>query len=322
LRHVLYTGFRFSDRVLFNAEIELEHAKSGEGSPGAVSIEFGYVEAAVSANLNIRAGMVLVPVGIVNELHEPPTFFGALRPESERQIIPSTWRANGAGILGEFENGMGYKFYLVEGLDATRFSASGIRSGRQHGAKALAEDFGVTGRLYYTGVPGLDIGGSFYTGNSGQGLKDQAGNEIGARVTLLSAHGTYSHRGLVLRALYARSSIGEVNSLNGKLGLTGRQAIGKSQEGYYLTVAYDVMPMIKSGSSASIHPFVQYEKMNTQKEVPAGFSLDPSKNRTNVTLGLSYKPHPNVAFKADYLDRKNEAGSAVDQFNLGVTYLF
>ena len=322
LRLILYTGFRFNERLLFNAEIEFEHGSAAPNRPGEISVEFGYIEAMLAPALNARAGMLLMPVGIINEFHEPPTFFGVLRPETEAQIIPTTWRVNGVGILGATRGGLGYKLYFTESLNAARFSSSGIRSGRQLGAKAIAEDFGLTGRLDYAGIPGLNFGASFFSGNTGQGMLDAAGNTINARVNLLSAHAIFSHRGLEARALYARSTVGEVDSLNSFLNLSGNQSVGEAQEGYYLTAGYNVLALFKPNSQAAIYPFIQYEKLNTQKEVPAGFSLDLSKERTNLTYGVSYKPHPNVAFKADYVNRDNEAGNAVDQFNLAVTYLY
>ncbi|KAA3662900.1 MAG: hypothetical protein DWQ10_01390, partial [Calditrichaeota bacterium] len=168
LRHIIYLGYRFNERFIFNAELEFEHAKTGDGQPGSVSVEFGYIDAMLQPHVNIRAGMLLVPVGIINEYHEPATYWGALRPETEAAIIPSTWRANGIGVHGGFGNGFGYRLLVVEGLNASNFSADGIRSGRQNGAKAIAEDFAVTGRFDYTGIPGLNAGVSFYTGNSGQ----------------------------------------------------------------------------------------------------------------------------------------------------------
>jgi hypothetical protein len=322
LRLIIYTGFRFNERLLFNAEIEFEHGSTGSGRPGEVSVEFGYVEAMLTPALNARAGMLLTPVGIINEFHEPPTYLGVLRPETESQIIPTTWRGNGAGIAGASNSGFGYKLYVIESLNAARFSSSGIRSGRQSGARAVAEDFALTGRLDYSGMPGLNLGASFFTGNTGQGIRDAADNEINARVNLLSVHALLSHRGLEARALYARSTIGEVDSLNSLLGVTGSQSLGEVQEGFYVTVGYNILSLFKPNSQAAIYPFIQYEKLNTQKEVPAGFSLDPSRERTNLTYGLSYKPHPNVAFKLDYLNRDNEAGNAVNQFNLAVTYLY
>jgi len=320
LRHVVYVGFKFSDRILFNSEIEFEHASTGK--KGSVSVEFGYVDAQISSALAARAGMVLVPVGIINEFHEPPTFYGSLRPETESAIIPTTWRVNGFGVVGSTKSGFGYRLYLVEGLNATGFSAGGIRGGRQSGSQSLAEDLALTGRVDYTGLAGINLDASFYTGNSGQGLKDAASNEIGGRVTLWAVHGIFAQRGLELRGLLAQSTIGDVDSLNRILKFSGSSSIGEKQTGFYLTVAYDVLPIFIKGKTSALLPFVQYEKLNTQAEVPPRFAASAANERTNVTYGLAFKPHSNVAFKIDYLNRRNEAKTAVDQFNLAVNYLF
>ncbi len=186
----------------------------------------------------------------------------------------------------------------------------------------MAEDFGLSGRLEYTGYPGLNIGTSFYTGNSGQGLTDFSGAAISANTTIFSVHGMFSRNGFELRGLYARSSIGDVSALNNTLGFSGNKSIGDSQFGYYVTAGYDLLQLFKKGSTALIQPFIQYENLNTQNSVPGGFSIDPSKERTNITIGLMYKPIPNIGFKIDYLNRKNEAGSALDQLNVAATYLF
>ncbi len=320
LRHIVYIGFRFTDRLLFNSELEVEHGSTGKR--GEVSMEFGYLETQLSSAISVRAGMILVPVGITNELHEPSTFLSALRAQTENAIIPTTWRANGLGMVGATRGGIGYKLYLVEGLDASKFTASGIRDGRQSGSRSLAEDLGVTGRLDYSGLPGVNLGVSLYSGKSGQGAKDASGQEIGARVSIFSAHGMFSRRGLELRALYARSSISDVATLNNLLALTGIQSIGSKQQGYYLTAGYDVLPLLFSATQKSLIPFVQYEQLNTQAEVPGAFARSSANDRTNLTFGIAYKPHPNVAFKADYLNRDNEANTAVDQFNVAVNYLF
>jgi hypothetical protein len=195
LRAVFYVGYKFSDSILFNSEIEIEHASTGKG--GSVSVEFAYLEFQKQPEIGLRAGMLLVPMGFINELHEPPIFYGARRPEVERSIIPTTWRENGAGLFGE-AGGFEYRAYAVVGLLSEGFGASGIRGGRQKGAKSLAEDFAVTGRLDYVGVPGLLVGASFYTGNSGQGseVDDQ---RIGGRVSLFDLHGQYQYRGFHVR---------------------------------------------------------------------------------------------------------------------------
>lgn len=322
LRNIVYFGYKFNERFVFNAEIEFEHAKTGGNNSGSVAMEFGYIDAMLSPALTIRAGMVLVPVGIINEFHESTTFFGALRPETERNIIPSTWRANGIGILGATDSGWGYRLYFVEGLDAAKFSASGIRSGRQNGAKAVAENFALAGRLEYTGIAGLNIGASFYTGNSGQGLRDETDFTIKARTSILALHGLIARNGFEIRGLYARSKIGDVARLNTVRGFTGSQSIGEVQSGYYFTLAYDMLRLFKKGSEAAFQPFVQFEYLNNQQDVPVGFSADLALERTNFTIGFMYKPMPNIGLKGDYLNRDNEASSGLDQFNLAVTYLF
>ena len=158
LRAIVYVGYKFNDRIHFNSEIEFEHASTGKG--GEVSVEFAYLDFSLRPELGIRGGMLLVPMGFINELHEPPIFYGARRPEVESAIIPTTWRENGAGIFGE-AGPVEYRAYAVAGLDASGFSASGIRGGRQKGARSLAEDFAFTGRVDLTSVPGLLAGISF-----------------------------------------------------------------------------------------------------------------------------------------------------------------
>ncbi|HEX9654389.1 MAG TPA: hypothetical protein VGA99_11810 [bacterium] len=322
LRHITYFGFRFNDWLLFNSEIEYEHAKTDPSSPGAVSVEFGYVEAMLNPVINIRAGMVLVPVGIINEFHEPPTYHGSLRPETEQQIIPTTWRTNGFGLVGATQRGFGYRLYVVESLNAANFSSSGIRSGRQNGAQALAENLAISGRLDYTGVSGLDVGGSFFVGNTGQSLSDTSGNELDARLSLFSVHFMFARKGMELRGLFVQSTISDVAELNAVRAFSGANSIGEKQQGYYFTLAYDVLPHLMTGTTHYLAPFVQYEKLNTQTEVPAGFAKNLTRERSNLSFGLTYKPHPNVAFKVDYINRDNEANSALDQFNVAVNYLF
>ena len=252
----------------------------------------------------------------------PPIFPGTLRPEVERRIVPSTWRANGLGLVGEAATGLNYKIYVTESLRAAAFSSDGVRSGRQNGAKAVAENLAVSGRLGYSGIPGLDIAGSFFLGNTGQDLVDSAGNDIDAFYTLWSVHAIFARRGLELRGLFAQSTIDDVTKLNDALGLTGSSSIGEKQSGYYLTAAYDVMPLLVRGTTHYLAPYIQYEQLDTQDNVPSAFSKNPARKRQNFYLGLTYKPIPNIAFKIDYVNRDDDADSAVDQFNLAMNYLF
>ena len=324
-RNILYVGFRFNDWVLFNSEIEVEHASTGSG--GEVSVEFGYIDLLFSTAVNVRAGMMLAPVGLINEKHEPPTFFGTVRPNVERYIIPSTWRVNGAGVFGELADGLGYRAYVVESLTMTAYSAgNGIRNGRQHGAKALAEDLAVTGRLEYNGMPGMSVGGSFFAGNTGQGEKDSVGAAISAMTSVFALHGEYAWKGIEVRGVFARSAVSEAERVGGYLRWKSKAAqapvIGTAMQGWYVQAGYDIMPVIATASTQYLAPFIMYETYDTQAAVPSGMTADPANDRSSLILGLTWKPHPNVALKGEYRDNKNGAGSATDQFNVAVTYMY
>jgi hypothetical protein len=313
LRNVVYFGYRFNDWILFNSEVEFEHGSTGKG--GEVSVEFGYVELMLSPHFNIRAGMVLPPVGIINEKHEPSSFFGTLRPQVEQRIIPSTWRTNGIGAYGEIIPNLQYRAYVVEGLDASKFSDNdGLRGGRQSGARAKAEKLALTGKLEYVGLPGTVLGASFYTGNSNQSLDDT----VDVSTTVVSVHGELSWKGLEARALWARNTVGHAAWVSAVAGKT----VGSAMDGWYGVIGYDVMPWIAPGSVHYLAPFIQYESFNTHAEVPSGMVRNKAWDRHIFTAGITYKPHPNVAFKADYRNNDNEAGTGNDQWNLAVNYLF
>lgn len=318
LRAILYFGYKFNDRILFNSEIEVEHASSGE--EGEVSLEFGYLDFLLRPEVNVRAGLLLVPMGFVNELHEPPVFLGARRPDVEQRLIPTTWRENGFGLFGDL-GPFTYRSYLVNGFDASGFSASGVRGGRQKGSEALAENFAWVGRVDYTGTPGLLVGGSLYTGNSGQGLVAPGGGALGVGTTIYEGHLEWTYRGFELRALGVRTQLDDVAGLNQALGLTGDDGVGEEQEGYYVQLGYDLFSRFPKGEMSLI-PYARWESFDTQAEVPAGFLRDPARDVESLTLGLAFKPLDQVIVKADYQDYDNGAGTALDQFNVAIGYLF
>ncbi len=319
LRAVVYFGYKWSDDWLFNSEIEFEHAQAGDGKKGEVAVEFAYVERRIRPELNVRAGLLLLPMGLVNELHEPTVFLGARRPEVERLILPTTWRENGLGLTGE-AGPLAYRTYLVNGMDAAGFSASGLRSGRQGGSEALAEDLAWVGRLDWAATPGLLAGLSAYVGDSGQVLKDAAG-AIGVGTRLVAGHLEWRARGFDLRGLWARADLDDVARLNRALGLAGNRSVGERLEGFYLQAGYDVGALLGSGRQ-SVTPFVRWESFDTQARVPAGFASNPANDVEILTLGLDWKPIGQVVFKVDWQDVDNTAGTGVDQLNLALGYVF
>jgi len=321
-RAVFYFGYKFDEHFLFNSEIEYEHASTGEGAEekGEVSVEFAYLDYLIRREFNLRAGLVLLPVGFVNELHEPPVFLGARRPEVEDRILPTTWRELGLGVFGD-AGPFAYRAYVVDGLDAAGFSGSDpLHEGRQGGSNARAEDFAVTGRLDFVGVPGLLVGASGYTGDSAQGRRSPGHGRFDARVSLLDAHAEWRWRGLQIRALAVRGSIGDAAEVNALDGRSGTDSVPKRFIGSYVEAGYDVL--FPRGGAASLVPFARWERFDTQDAVPAGFAADPANDVRLWTFGLQYRPIPQIVVKADYQDARNRARTGVDQWNLALGWLF
>ncbi|MGY6277354.1 hypothetical protein [Methylomonas sp. MgM2] len=316
-RFVLYTGYKFNDRILFNSEIEFEHSSTGKD--GEVSVEFAALDFFIDPMANARAGMVLMPMGFINQIHEPPFFFGNQRPITERYIIPSTWREIGAGLFGELAPGLTYTTYAVNGLDAMGFTSNGIRGGRQSGSEVLAEDLAYVGRVDYIPdfVPGVSIGASAYLGNSGQ---NQTYDGVKANVftQLYEAHVQWKYRGLEFRTLGSWGHIDDAAVLSQYQGET----VGSSNYGWYSEIGYDVMPHLFAESAQYLAPFFRYEHIDTIASAPTGWSDDPSKDKQVFQVGLNYKPIPNVVIKADYRNFVQKAGSAPDDFNLGLGFIF
>jgi hypothetical protein len=316
LRLVMYAGYKYSDKILFNSEIEYEHASTGE--EGEVSVEFAYLDFLFRPSLNVRTGLVLVPVGFLNEIHEPPTFLGARRPLVERVVLPATWRELGAGVWGT-AGPLTYRGYLTTSLDASGFTASdGIRGGRQDGSEALAEDLALSGRLDYTGTPGLIAGVSFFTGDTGQGA-DVLGSTLDAGVTTLDAHVDWRWRALQVRGLWAQVTVDDADEV---ATLTG-ETVGEQIDGAYVEAGYDVLAHTRF-SRQQLIPFARWERFDTQAEVPDALAptVTGENDRELLTVGLVYLPIPQVAVKADFQNLDNDADTGLDQFNIGVGFAF
>ena len=323
-RGIIYVGYKFNDKVLFNSEIEIEHGSTGLA--GSASLEFAYLDYKLTDNFGLRAGLLLVPVGITNEVHEPPVWLGTIRPRSENKIIPTTWRESGFGFFGETET-FSYRAYLVNSLDgigggsagSKGFSSSGLRGGRQKGSKAIAENFSAVGRVDYTGTPGLMIGTSLYTGDQGHN-SDLNGREVSIGTTIWEGHIKYQGRGFDIQALTALASVDNADKLNEMKGLTGSGSVGEKMSGWYAQLGYDLL--FSSASEQALLPYVRYEAVNTQVDVPSGYSSSGSKDFNVTTIGLAWKPIGNTVLKTDYEIHSNESSSGINQFNVAIGWLF
>jgi hypothetical protein len=330
-RLVLYTGYKFTDNILFNAEIEFEHATTGStesSGGGSVSVEFAYLDFLLRDWANLRAGLVLVPMGFINEIHEPVSYFGVNRPDIERQIIPSTWRENGVGILGTLYEQVDYQAFAINGFNAEGFDSSGLRGGRQKGNRALAEHLAFVGRLGWTPIQQLLVGGSVYHGNSGQNQTVGGVDIPDTPTTIWEVHAQYEDYGLHLRTLFTMAEIGDSGELTAALGpggigeLAAGEAVAGQMLGVYGEIAYDLMPLLFPGSEKTLEPFFRYSYYDTQRDVPSSFSSDKSKEIEVYTVGISFQPISRVVIKADYRNRIAKSGGLPDEFNLGIGFVF
>ncbi len=291
LRAVLYVGYKFTPNWVLNSEIEFEHG--GE----EVAVEFLTLDYLWRPEVNARAGLVLIPMGFLNELHEPTTFLSAERPQTERRILPATWGETGAGVFGD-AGPVAYRAYVVTGLDGSDFDAEGIRAGRQGGVESKAEDFAVVLRADWVDTPGILAGGSIYHGDAGQeqsGLGDTA-------VTVWELHGEAKWRGVWLRALVAMAAVDDVAELNAASGFVGDESVGEEMNGGYVEAAYDVMRLLCPESRIAVRPFVRWETVDTQADVPSGFSSSSANDFDLVTFGFQVQPIDQLVFKIDYQD--------------------
>ena len=319
LRGILYVGYKFNDRLLFNSEIEIEHGNE-------IFLEFAYLEYRFANGVGARAGTLLAPMGLVNELHEPPIFLGTTRALTENAIIPTTWRENGVGLFGGTD-AFSWRVYLMSSFDgvgggssgAGGFSAGGLRGGRQKGSRGLSEDFGLVGRLDYVGAPGLLVGASAFRGETAHD-RTLDGVEVGGATLLWDLHLDYKIAGLDLRALMAGASVDDVTELNELRGLTGAASIGEELLGWYVQAGYDVLRT--TASAHQLLPYVRYEQLDTQRSVPAGFAANPVNDRSVLTLGAAWKPIPQAVVKVDYNVHSSEANTGVNQLNVALGYLF
>lgn len=298
-RFVVYIGHQFSDTIRFFSEVELEHSLAGEGKPGEVELEQAFIQWDFVQNHSLTMGQFLIPVGILNETHEPDTFYGTERNNVEGRIVPTTWWETGVMLGGEVLPGLSYNLALHSGLEVpvTGGSAFAIRSGRQKSAEANAEDLAYTARLKYTGVAGLELAA---TVQQQQDITQGAIVGEDAEGTLFAAHARYTIGALTLTALASQWDIDSD---------TFEAAGADEQEGAYIEASYKITP--------KLGVFVRQSEWDTK----AGNSVDTEIEQLDV--GVNYWLHERVVLKADIVNHKPPSGTGDnDGFNLGLGWSF
>jgi hypothetical protein len=305
-RFVLFVGHDFNDQLRLATELEVEHALSGDGKPGEVEVEQAFIEYDYTAGHQARAGLFLLPVGILNQTHEPPTFYGVERNNVEKNIIPTTWWEGGIGGSGEIANGFSYDLAFHSGLEVPTSSSSAykIRNGRQKVAKATATDGALTGRIKWTGEPGIEVG---VTGQYQDDVTQNAAG-LGTSATLIEGHVDMRRGGWGLRALAARWDLDEGPDFTGA-GAYGRDV----QYGWYVEPSY----RFDAGFS-EIGLFTRYSEWDNE----GGDSTDSKFGQFD--LGANVWLHPDVVLKIDgqFEFRPTGRGDNDNRLNLGIGYQF
>jgi len=300
-RFVLFFGHQFNDRTRFYSEVEVEHAfvaDSGGDTPGEVEIEQAFIEFDLRQDLYARAGMFLIPVGILNETHEPPTFYGVERNDVENIIVPSTWWEAGAALNGRWGSGWNWDLAFTSGLaiPTTGSNAFRVRSGRQKVAEANASDGAITGRLRYLGIPGLLAALTVqYQFDPSQVAND--GLDSG---TLIEAHIDYQRNRFGLRALYSRWDF---------TGYAVEAAGAETQTGWYIEPSWLL--------TDNIGFYTRYEDI---------YAARAQDKFSQWEVGLNWWPTDNVVIKFDYRDRSHDLASQYGLnfkgIDLGLGYSF
>ena len=317
-RLVMLFGYKFNDKVSFLTEIEWEHVKE-------IYVEQAFVNYSFSTAFNLRGGLMLVPMGYVNEYHEPPVFYGVERPGLDNYVVPTTWRELGIGATGNLENlSLKYQAYIFNGFisysdgEGTLRGVDGLRKGRQKGAESVIHNPNFSVKLDYYGILGLKVGLAGYFGETQSDDPSVEHSTVG--VSMVGLNASYLYNNLSLRGQYIYTSLSGTEEYN---ILTGKD-LGSKMDGYYLEAAYNFMPLLAKNSAKALSLFSRYEMYNTHAATAGDLEMNKAYDRTDITFGLDFKIAAGVAIKADYQWRSNASpeSNLDNQFNAGIGVMF
>ncbi len=319
------TGFqhRFDAKTKVVAELEVEHAVTSASDSGEVAVEQVYVEHRLNDTFGARAGLFLIPLGLINQNHEPTSFYGVNRPTVETSIIPSTLREAGVQLFGEHDNGISWSAGISTGFDLTKWDPlngesveSPLRTLHQEGQLARSKDLSLFAALDWRDVPGLRVGAGITSGKAGHGTAGFLAPN--ARTTLADVHAQWTPGAWDFSAIYARGTISGAGELNASFA-GAPYLVPKSFDGYYAQAAYK----FRLSGDYRISPFVRFERVNTGRSfdgVVAGLNPTAYDTETITTAGFNFNIAPTVVLKADYQKYKIVKDS--DRLNLGLGFSF
>ncbi len=331
-RIVILFGYNFTEKTRFITELEFEHVKE-------VYVEQAFLQHKLNKYINLRAGLMLVPMGIINEYHEPTTFNGVERPVIDGYISPTTWREIGFGISGNIlPASLKYQAYVMNGFNGYDGSAkitgkTGFRNARQKGAESYMSSPNFTGKVEYFGIRGLNLGLSGYFGDTQSTLFDgidkkdhvalATADSSVVGVSMFGLDARYHFRGIQLFGQFYYSGLTNSSQYNAFTAPTDSTLndVGSSMLGYYAEAGYNVLRSFDS--EKQLIPFVRYEFLNTHHSVDNSISLNPSYEKSIITTGLTLKLTPQAVVKTDLQFVKSRAdNSFAKTFNAGISVMF
>ena len=319
-RFVLGFQHRFDDRTKVVTELEVEHAVSSASDKGEVEVEQAFLERQLTRQWAARAGLFLIPAGLLNENHEPTAYYGVERNFVETAIIPSTWREGGIQFVGSFDNGLTAQFGLTTGFDLTQWDAtategaeSPLGSIHQELSLAKARDLSVFGAVNWRGVPGLLVGGSLFTGGATHGQAAAS-----SRVTLWDLHARWTPGRWDLSGVYSRGTISNTAAFNTPLA-GSVTLVPKSFDGWFAQAAYKLW----SSGDYALSPFARWEQFNTARsfaDIGPGLTPNAAPTERVITVGANFNIGSGIVLKAD-LQRFRENRDR-DRVDLGLGWSF
>ncbi|MDE5421118.1 hypothetical protein L3073_02735 [Ancylomarina sp. DW003] len=323
-RMVMFFGYQFNDKTSFVTELEFEHVKE-------VYVEQAFLNYNVRPNTALRAGLMLIPMGIVNEYHEPTTYNGVERPSLDKYIVPTTWREIGFGINGRLANApLKYQMYIMNGFNGFDGSTKlrgkdGLRKGRQKGAESTFTSPSLSAKVDYYGIKGLNIGLSGYFGKTQSSafngldkdddLAENYADSTRIGVSMIGLDLRYKFDALRLKGQYIHSFLSNTDEYN---NVADGADLGEQMMGYYIEAGYDLL----HGKEQALIPFVRYENYNTQHKMASGYTANKAYDRQDLFVGLSYHLAKGAVVKFDYQNSKDGDDVKTHFLNFGVGVWF
>lgn len=295
-RAVILLSHEFADNLHFYSEVEFEGA--ADESEIETELEQLFIDWKISDKVSLNIGQFLLPVGLLNETHEPNVFYGVERNPVEEKIIPATWWEKGLMVRARPMDGVAVDFAVHNGLRgdvAGLGGGDGLREFRQEFGGSRAEDMGYTLRVKYLGIQGLELGLSVQLQDN---INDQSVTPEQASATLTEIHADWQVRDFRFRALAAQWDID---------GGMARATGADSMEGFYLEPSWKV--------TESMGLFARYNQWNTAANAPG------KTDDEQINVGVNYWLKPQVVLKAD-IQSTNQPGGQGDGFNLGMGLSF